>query len=54
MGLILLIVLVLMLIGGVPRWKYSREWGYGPSGVVGVLLLIVLVLIILGHIPHGF
>ena len=54
MGLILLIVLLLMLIGGVPRWKYSREWGYGPSGVVGVLLLIVLVLIILGHIPHGF
>ena len=54
MGMILLIVLVLLLIGGVPRWKYSREWGYGPSGVVGVLLLIVLVLIILGHIPHGF
>ena len=54
MGLILLIVLVLLLIGGAPRWKYSREWGYGPSGVVGVLLLIVLVLILLGHIPHGF
>ena len=54
MGMILLIVLVLLLIGGVPRWKYSREWGNGPSGVVGVLLLIVLVLIILGHIPHGF
>ena len=43
MGLLLLIVLVLLLMGGLPTWGYSRNWGYGPSGGLGLLLVIVLV-----------
>jgi hypothetical protein len=54
MGLILLIVLVLLLMGGLPNWNHSRNWGYGPSGGVGLLLVIVLVLILMGQIPRGF
>jgi len=54
MGLILLIVLVLLLVGGLPTWKHSRNWGYGPTGGVGTLLLILVILLILGVIPRGF
>jgi hypothetical protein len=54
MGLILLIVLVLLLLGSVPTWPYSRSWGYGPSGGLGLVLVIVIVLILLGHLPRGF
>jgi hypothetical protein len=52
MGLetILLIVLILLLIGAVPAWPYSRGWGYGPSGVVGLVLLIILILVLLGRL----
>jgi hypothetical protein len=50
MGLILLIVLVLLLLGAVPRWGYSRNWGYGPSGILGVIVLIVLVLLLTGRL----
>jgi Protein of unknown function (DUF3309) len=50
LGTILLIVLVLMLIGAVPRWGHSRSWGYGPSGGLGLVLVIVLVLVLLGRI----
>lgn len=53
-GTILLILLVLILIGGLPRWGYSRNWGYGPSGVVGLILVIFLILVLLGRIPLGF
>jgi len=45
---ILLVVLILLLIGAVPAWPYSRGWGYGPSGGFGVLLIIVVVLLLLG------
>jgi hypothetical protein len=48
MGLILLIILVLLLLGAVPRWPHSRSWGYGPSGGIGLILVIVLVLWMLG------
>jgi asparagine N-glycosylation enzyme membrane subunit Stt3 len=48
MGLILVIVLVLLLLGVVPRWPHSRNWGYGPSGGLGLLLIIVLILWLLG------
>ena len=48
MGLILLIVLIVLLMGGLPTWGYSRSWGYGPSGVLGLLLVVVLVLLLLG------
>ncbi|GAA0697277.1 DUF3309 domain-containing protein [Dyella marensis] len=48
LSMILLIVLVLLLIGAVPAWPYSRAWGYGPSGGLGVLLIIVIVLLLTG------
>jgi hypothetical protein len=54
MGLLLLIVLIVLLVGGLPAWPYSREWGYGPSGGVGTLLLILLILVLLGYVPRGF
>lgn len=54
MGLVLLIVLVLLLVGGMPRWSHSKDWGYGPSGVIGTALVVVLILVLLGHIPRGF
>lgn len=50
LGLILLIVLVVMLVGGLPNWGYSRDWGYRPSGVLGLVLVIVLVLFLMGRI----
>jgi hypothetical protein len=50
MGLILVIVLVLLLLGVVPRWPHSRSWGYGPSGGIAVVLVIVLIIWMLGVI----
>ena len=50
LGMILLIVLVLMLLGAIPTWPHSRQWGYGPSGGVGLILVIVLILFLLGRI----
>jgi uncharacterized protein DUF3309 len=50
LSLILLIVVILLLVGAVPAWPYSRSWGYGPSGGLGVVLLIVLILAVLGRI----
>lgn len=54
MGTILLIVLLLLLLGGLPAWPYSRSWGYGPSGVLGLLLIVLLVLLIVNVIPWGW
>lgn len=51
LGLILLIVLILLLVGSVPRWPHSRDWGYAPSGVFGTLLIILLILWLLGYLP---
>ena len=50
MGTILLIILVLLLLGAIPAWPYSRNWGYAPSGGLGTILLIVLILVMLGRI----
>ena len=50
MGLILLIVLILLLVGAVPSWPYSRNWGYWPSGGLGLVVVIVLILFLLGRI----
>lgn len=44
------ILLVLLLLGAVPAWPYSRGWGYGPSGAIGLILLILVILILLGRI----
>jgi len=54
MGWILLVVLLVLLVGSLPRWPYSRKWGYGPSGVLGLLLAIQVVLLIFNVIPRGF
>ena len=48
MGTILLIILVLLLLGAMPAWPYSRNWGYWPSGGIGTILLIVLILVLVG------
>jgi len=45
---------VLLLVGGLPTWGYSRKWGYGPSGILGVLLIVLLVLLLLNVVPRGF
>jgi len=50
LGTILLIVLVLLLIGAIPSWPHSRNWGYGPSGGLGLIVVIVLVLLVMGRI----
>src|SRR5215207_8823602 len=50
LGTILVIILILILIGAIPNWGYSRGWGYGPSGIVGVILLIVIILLLMGRI----
>ena len=51
MGTIFLVILVLFLLGAMPNYGYSRNWGYGPSGVLGILLVILLVLILVGQVP---
>jgi hypothetical protein len=50
LGTVLLIVVFLALVGVIPTWPHSREWGYGPSGGVGLILVIVLILFVLGKI----
>lgn len=47
---ILLIIVILLLLGAVPAWPYSRNWGYGPSGVLGVILLILIILLLMGRL----
>lgn len=47
---ILLIVLVLMLLGALPTWPHSRNWGYYPSGGMGLLVIIILILLLTGRI----
>ena len=54
MGLSLLIVVILLLVGAIPRWGYSRSWGYAPSGVLSVVLVVLVVLLLLGYLPRGF
>ena len=47
-GTILLVILILMLIGVIPAWPHSRNWGYGPTGGLGTVLIILLILVLLG------
>ena len=49
-GTILLIVLVLILLGVLPAWPHARNWGYGPSGIVGVIVVILIVLVLTGRL----
>jgi Protein of unknown function (DUF3309) len=50
LGTILIVILILALLGALPRWSHSRNWGYYPTGGVGMILLIVVVLLVLGRI----
>jgi len=50
MGLILLIIIILLLVGALPTWPYSRGWGYNPAGILVVLLIVLIILSLLGHI----
>ena len=50
LGTILLVIIILMLIGVLPTWPHSREWGYRPSGGIGLILLILIILILLGRV----
>jgi hypothetical protein len=50
LGTILIIVLILLLVGAIPRWGYSRGWGYGPSGGLGLVLIVVLILVLIGRV----
>jgi hypothetical protein len=50
LGTILLIVLILMLVGAIPRWPHSRNWGYAPSGTLGVVLIVLIILLLTGNL----
>lgn len=50
LGTILLIILVLVLLGIIPTWSHSRNWGYAPSGVVGLIVVVLVILLLLGKI----
>jgi hypothetical protein len=50
LGTILLIVLILMLIGAIPTWPHSKNWGYGPSGGLGLIVIILIVLLLMGRL----
>ena len=54
MGTILLIVLILILLGSVPTFPHSKNWGYGPSGLLSVVLIVILILLFMGMIPWGW
>ena len=50
LGTILLIILILVLIGALPRWPHSANWGYYPSGGLGLILIIIIVLLLMGRL----
>ena len=50
LGTILIILLILFLIGALPTWGHSRNWGYGPSGLLGVVVIVVIILLVMGRI----
>jgi hypothetical protein len=50
LGTVLIIILILLLIGALPNWGYSRGWGYYPGGGLGIILIIVIILVLMGRI----
>jgi hypothetical protein len=50
LGTILIVILILALLGALPRWSHSRDWGYAPTGGVGLVLFVVVLLLVLGRI----
>jgi hypothetical protein len=47
---VLIVLLILLLLGAIPSWPYSRGWGYGPSGILGLVLIVVLILALTGRV----
>jgi uncharacterized protein DUF3309 len=50
LGTVLIVILILALLGALPRWSHSRNWGYAPTGGVGVVLIVVIALLLLGRL----
>ena len=50
LGTILIVILILALLGALPRWSHSRDWGYAPTGGVGLILFVVVILLVRGRI----
>jgi len=50
LGTVLIVLVVLFLIGALPRWNHSRSWGYAPTGGLGLVLIVVVILVLLGRI----
>ena len=50
LGTILIVILILALLGVLPRWPHSRSWGYAPTGGIGLILFIIVILLVLGRI----
>ena len=50
LGTVLIVVVILMLVGAIPTWPHSRQWGYYPSGLLGAVLVIVVILLLLGRL----
>jgi Protein of unknown function (DUF3309) len=50
LGTILIVILILALLGALPRWSHSREWGYAPTGGLGLVLFVIVILVVLGRI----
>ncbi len=50
LGTVLVVLLVLMLLGSLPTWRHSKNWGYGPTGGLGVVLTILIILLLLGKL----
>jgi hypothetical protein len=54
MGLVLLIIVLVLVLGAVPAWPYSREWGYGPTGGLSALLLVLVILMLFHVVNWGW
>lgn len=50
LGTILLVVLILLLVGALPRWGHSRSWGYAPSSLLSLVVLVIIILLLMGRI----
>lgn len=50
LGTILIVILVLALLGALPRWPHSRDWGYYPAGGIGIVLFVIVILLVLGRV----
>ncbi len=50
LGTILIVILIMALLGVLPRWPHSRDWGYYPSGGVGFVLVVIVILLLLGRL----